>query len=147
MLASAAGSASGWLPRVGNTSVFSAPLISGPSGNRGGATSAPPRLPVAALTVIYRFGPCRQRARWRWLTPGAVFAAVLSLTVSFLFSWYLSNFVRTDSYGPLAAFMGFLLWIWLTVQIILMGAELNAEIEHQTAVDTTTALPSRSRKP
>ena len=93
---------------------------------------------VAALTVIYRFGPCRQRARWRWLTPGALFAAVLSLTVSFLFSWYLATFVRIDSYGPLAAFMGFLLWIWLTVQIILMGAELNAEIEHQTALDTTT---------
>ncbi|HEY1224087.1 MAG TPA: YihY/virulence factor BrkB family protein [Brevundimonas sp.] len=96
---------------------------------------------VAALTVIYRFGPCRQRARWRWLTPGAMFAAVLSLTVSFLFSWYLSTFVRVDSYGPLAAFMGFLLWIWLTVQIILMGAELNAEIEHQTAMDTTTGEP------
>jgi len=93
---------------------------------------------VAALTIIYRFGPCRQQARWRWLTPGAIFAALLSLTVSFLFSWYLSNFVRTDSYGPLAAIMGFLLWTWLSVQVILMGAELNAEIEHQTAVDTTT---------
>ena len=52
---------------------------------------------------------------------------MLSLTVSFLFSWYLSNFVRTDSYGPLAAMMGFLLWTWLSVQVILMGAELNAE--------------------
>ncbi|WP_425985504.1 YihY/virulence factor BrkB family protein [Brevundimonas sp. TWP1-2-1b1] len=96
---------------------------------------------IAALTVIYRFGPCRQRARWRWVTPGAIFAAVLSLTVSFLFSWYLNNFVRTDSYGPLAAMMGFLLWTWLSVQVILMGAELNAEIEHQTAVDTTTGKP------
>ena len=93
---------------------------------------------IAALTVIYRFGPCRQKARWRWLTPGAIFAATLSVTVSFLFSWYLSNFVRLDSYGPLAAFMGFLLWIWISVQIILMGAEMNAEIEHQTALDTTT---------
>ena len=96
---------------------------------------------VTALTVIYRFGPCRQKARWRWLTPGALFAAVLSLSVSFLFSWYLTTFVRTDSYGPLAAFMGFLLWIWITVQIILMGAEVNAEIEHQTAIDTTTGAP------
>jgi membrane protein len=96
---------------------------------------------VGALTVIYRFGPCRQKARWRWLTPGALFAAVLSLIVSFLFSWYLTTFVKTDSYGPLAAFMGFLLWIWITVQIILMGAEVNAEIEHQTAVDTTTGAP------
>ena len=96
---------------------------------------------AAALTVIYRFGPCRASARWRWLTPGAVFAATLSLIVSFLFSWYLTTFVRTASYGPLAAFMGFLLWIWFSVQIILMGAKVNAEIEHQTAIDTTTGAP------
>lgn len=93
---------------------------------------------VGALTVIYRFGPCRARARWRWLTPGAIAAASLSVAVSFLFSWYLTHFLRTDSYGPLAAFMGFFLWVWVSVQIILMGAELNAEIEHQTAIDTTT---------
>ncbi len=96
---------------------------------------------VGALAVIYRFGPCRQRARWRWLTPGALFAATLSVLVSFLFSWFLTTFVRTDSYGPLAALMGFLLWTWMSVQIILMGAELNAEIEHQTAMDTTTGGP------
>ena len=97
---------------------------------------------VAALTIIYRMGPCRQRARWRWLTPGAIFAAVLSLVLSLIFSWYLQTFVRTASYGPLAAMMGFLLWTWLSVQIIIMGAELNAEIEHQTAVDTTTGHPA-----
>jgi len=96
---------------------------------------------IGALTTIYRFGPCRQRARWRWLTPGAVFAASLSVFVSFIFSWYLTNFVRLDSYGPLATAMGFLLWTWFSVQIILMGAEVNAEIEHQTAVDTTTGSP------
>lgn len=96
---------------------------------------------VAALALIYRYGPCRARARWRWLTPGALFAAALSLLVSFLFSWFLSHFVRTDSYGPLAAAMGFLLWTWFSVQVILMGARLNAEIEHQTAIDTTTGAP------
>ena len=96
---------------------------------------------IGALTVIYRFGPCRQRARWRWVTPGAVFAASLSVLVSFVFSWYLTNFVRLDSYGPLATAMGFLLWTWISVQVILMGAEVNAEIEHQTAVDTTTGSP------
>lgn len=105
---------------------------------------APFRWPVlllvygAALTLIYRMGPCRSRARWRWLTPGAIFAALLSLILSLVFSWYLQTFVRTASYGPLAAMMGFLLWTWLSVQIVLMGAELNAEVEHQTAIDTTT---------
>ena len=49
--------------------------------------------------------------------------------------------MRVDSYGPLTAIMGFLLWTWISVQIILMGAELNAEIEHQTALDTTTGAP------
>ena len=97
---------------------------------------------IGALTVIYRFGPCRQRARWRWLTPGAIFAASLSVFVSFVFSWYLTNFVRLDSYGPLATAMGFLLWTWISVQVILMGAEVNAEIEHQTAIDTTTGAPA-----
>ena len=96
---------------------------------------------VGALALIYRFGPCRARARWRWLSIGAVTAATLSLIVSLLFSVFLNNFVRTDSYGPLAAMMGFLLWTWLTVQIVLMGAELNAEVEHQTALDTTTGAP------
>nr|WP_240387375.1 YihY/virulence factor BrkB family protein [Brevundimonas naejangsanensis] len=96
---------------------------------------------VAALALIYRYGPCRARARWRWLTPGALFAASVSLLVSFLFSWFLTTFVRTDSYGPLAAAMGFLLWTWFSVQVILMGARLNAEIEHQTAHDTTTGAP------
>jgi len=108
---------------------------------------APLRWPVlllvygAVLTVIYRFGPCRQKARLRWLTPGAIFAALLSLLLSLIFSWYLQTFVRTAYYGPLAAMMGFLLWTWLTVQIVLLGAELNAEIEHQTAIDTTTGDP------
>lgn len=102
---------------------------------------------VATLTVVYRIGPCRARARWRWLTPGAIFAGLLSLILSLGFSWYLQTFVRTASYGPLTAMMGFLIWTWLTVQIVLMGAELNAEIEHQTAVDTTTgeALPLGER--
>ena len=68
-------------------------------------------------------------------------SAAMSLILSLGFSWYVGTFVRTASYGPLAAMMGFLLWTWLTVQIVLMGAELNAEIEHQTAMDTTTGDP------
>jgi membrane protein len=108
---------------------------------------APLRWPVllavygGTLTLVYRIGPCRARARWRWLTPGAIAASLLSLTLTGIFSWYIQTFVRTASYGPLAAMMGFLLWTWLSVQIIIMGAELNAEIEHQTAIDTTTGEP------
>ena len=134
--------------------VVGVPLVLGPLGlleewNHIGPLRWPMLLfiYIAALALIYRVGPCRQKARWRWLTPGAIFAAVFSLALSFVFSWYLTNFVRTASYGPLAAMMGFVLWTWLTVQIILMGAELNAEIEHQTAIDTTTgdAMPIGER--
>ena len=128
--------------------VVATPLVLGPLGLLDDqAHLAPLRWPlllvvyVGVLTLVYRMGPCRARARWRWLTPGAIAAALLSLMLSLGFSWYLTTFVRTASYGPLAAMMGFLLWTWLTVQIILMGAELNAEIEHQTAIDTTTGGP------
>jgi Predicted membrane protein len=93
---------------------------------------------VTALTLIYRYGPDRADAKWRWLRPGAIFAASLSLLLSLVFSWYVATFVRSAFYGPLAAMMGFMLWTWLTVQIVLLGAELNAETEHQTALDTTT---------
>lgn len=97
---------------------------------------------VAALTLIYRWGPCRARAKWRWLTPGGLVAALLSVAVSALFSWYLAEFANfRRAYGPLGAFMGFLLWTWLSTQMILIGAKLNAEMEHQTAVDTTTGEP------
>jgi membrane protein len=128
--------------------VVATPIVLGPLGlMEEWAYLTPLRWPillivyVAALTLIYRMGPCRRRARWRWLTPGAIFAATLSLGLSLGFSWYLATFVRTAAYGPLAAMMGFFLWTWLTVQIVLMGAELNAEIEHQTAQDTTVGGP------
>lgn len=92
---------------------------------------------IGFLNLLYRIGPSRTSPRWRWVTPGATVAAVLGLLVSLLFSWFLTNFVRTDSYGPLSAAMGFLLWTWISLQVVLMGARLNAEIEHQTVLDTT----------
>ena len=98
-------------------------------------------LYVFGLNLLYRIGPSRSSPRWRWVTPGATAAAVLSLLVSLLFSWFLTNFVRTDSYGPLSAAMGFLLWTWISLQVVLMGARFNAEIEHQVALDTTVGKP------
>ncbi|TCT03550.1 YihY/virulence factor BrkB family protein [Aquabacter spiritensis] len=95
-----------------------------------------------AITVIYRYGPCRVRARWRWVSLGSVVAALLWLAVSAAFSWYVANFGSyNETYGSLGAVMGFMTWIWLSVTVILFGAELNAEIEHQTALDTTTGPP------
>jgi membrane protein len=97
---------------------------------------------VLGLAVIYRFGPCRADARWRWLTWGSVAAAILWLAVSMLFSWYASNFGNYNkTYGSLGAVIAFMVWTWLSTTIVLMGGELNAEIEHQTARDSTTGRP------
>jgi membrane protein len=95
-------------------------------------------LLLAALAILYRFGPSRTTARWQWLSIGAVSAAVLWLIGSSLLSWYLSNFANyTATYGSLGAAIGLMTWMWMSAIIVLCGAELNSEIEHQTTFDTT----------
>jgi membrane protein len=92
-----------------------------------------------ALSLIYRFGPSREAPRWRWITPGSVLAAVLWLLASGLFSYYTANFgTYNETYGSLGAVIGFMVWMWISAITILLGAELDAEMEHQTARDTTT---------
>lgn len=91
-----------------------------------------------ALAVLYRYGPSRHEAKWRWLSVGAVAATLLWIAGSALFSWYLSNFADYNAtYGSLGAGIGLMMWLWLTSIAVLIGAELNAEIEHQTARDST----------
>jgi membrane protein len=99
-------------------------------------------ITLFALAVLYRFGPSRQQAKWRWITAGSIFAAILWLSGSVLFSWYVTNFANYNAtYGSLGAIVGFMTWIWLSATIVLLGGELNAEIEHQTAMDTTAGPP------
>ena len=93
---------------------------------------------VFGLAVLYRYGPSRDRAEWKWVTPGGLVAAVLWLAVSMLFSWYVANFGSyNETYGSLGAVIGFMTWIWLSTVVVLLGAEINAEVEHQTTKDTT----------
>ena len=97
---------------------------------------------VLGLAVMYRYGPCRADARWRWITWGSIAAALLWFIVSMLFSWYASNFGNYNkTYGSLGAVIAFMMWSWLSTTVVLMGGELNAEIEHQTAKDSTTGGP------
>jgi membrane protein len=97
---------------------------------------------VLGLAVLYRFGPSRESAQWRWLSVGAVVAMILWIAGSALFSWYLSSFADFNAtYGSLGAVIGLMMWLWLTSIAILLGGEINAEIEHQTARDTTTGEP------
>jgi membrane protein len=94
-------------------------------------------LVAFGLSLIYRYGPSRGEPRWRWVTWGSAFAAVVWLTASALFSWYAANFGSFNkTYGSLGAVIGFMTWIWLSVIVILIGAKLNAETEHQTARET-----------
>ena len=96
-------------------------------------------LVAFGLSVIYRYGPSRRKPRWQWVTWGSAFAAVVWLVASVLFSWYAANFGSFNkTYGSLGAVIGFMTWIWLSVIVVLIGAKLNAETEHQTARETTT---------
>jgi membrane protein len=97
---------------------------------------------MGGLSVIYRYGPSRERPRWRWVTWGGAVGAFGWLAVSLLFSWYVGAFAHYSvTYGSLGAVVGFMTWMWLSVTVILLGAELNSEMEHQTAQDSTTGAP------
>lgn len=90
------------------------------------------------LTLVYRYGPSRRPAKWRWISLGSIVAILLWILASMAFSYYVANFSSYNkTYGSLGAVVGFMTWIWISSIIVLLGAELNAEIEHQTSVDST----------
>ena len=95
-------------------------------------------LASGGFAMVYRYGPSRRPARWLWVGGGGAAAALLWFAGSLSFSWYLNNFTHFGvTYGSLGAMIGFMLWVWFSMMVVLTGAELNAEIEHQTAQDTT----------
>ena len=95
-------------------------------------------LVAGALSLLYRYGPSRREPKWRWVTVGSLLASLLWLVGSGIFSWYLTHFADfSATYGSLGAAIGLMMWLWLTSIVILAGAELDSEIEHQTARDST----------
>jgi membrane protein len=95
-----------------------------------------------AISFVYRYGPSRDEPQWRWVSWGGAFAAVGWLAASLLFSWYAANLGKfNETYGSLGAAIGFMLWMWVSSIVLLIGAELNAEMEHQTERDTTEGAP------
>lgn len=95
-----------------------------------------------ALSLLYRYGPCRRAARWKWVTPGSLLATALWLIASVLFSYYVGHLASYDAtYGPLGAVAGVMVWFWVSAYVVLLGAELNAELELQTSRDTTEGPP------
>ena len=93
-------------------------------------------------SILYRFGPSREDARWKWITPGSTFAAVTWLLLTWAFGIYVSRFTNYHAtYGSLGAVVALLTWMYLSAYAFIVGAELNSEIEHQTAIDSTTGSP------
>lgn len=96
-------------------------------------------LTVVALAVLYRYGPARDNAEWKWLTPGSVIACILWIVASVGFSIYVSNFGSyNESFGSMAGAIILLMWLWISAFIVLLGAEFNSEMEAQTRKDSTT---------
>jgi membrane protein len=96
-------------------------------------------LVALILAALYRFGPSRTLARWRWVSWGSAVASLVWFAGSLGFSYYVESFGNyNETYGSLGAVVGFMTWIWISSAVVLLGGELNAEMEHQTARDTTT---------
>jgi membrane protein len=93
-------------------------------------------------STLYRFGPAREKAQWKWITPGSMFAAVAWLLLTWAFGIYVSRFTNYQAtYGSLGAVVALLTWLYFSAYGFIFGAELNSEIEHQTARDSTTGHP------
>jgi membrane protein len=99
-------------------------------------------LAAGIAATLYRYGPSREDAKWKWITPGSVFTALAWLLLTIGFGFYVGHFTNySGSYGSLGAVVALLTWMYLSAYAFIIGAELNSEIEHQTAKDSTTGSP------
>ncbi len=99
---------------------------------------------AGVAATLYRYGPSREDARLEWLTPGSIFTALIWLSLTAGFGFYVTRLTDYDAtYGSIAAIIMLLTWLYLLAYVFLFGAELNAELEHQTAKDSTTGKPER----
>ena len=99
-------------------------------------------LAALVASVLYRIGPSREDAKWKWISPGSLFCALAWLLLTVAFGFYVSHFTNYHaSYGSLGAVVALLTWMYLSAYAFVFGAELNSEIEHQTAKDSTTGSP------
>jgi membrane protein len=93
---------------------------------------------LLGLAVLYRFAPSRRAPKWKWVSVGSLLAAAAWLLGSAALSYYLTNYAGYDAaYGSLGAAIGLMMWMWMSTIVILVGAELNSELEHQTGRDST----------
>ena len=99
-------------------------------------------LVSVSLAATYRYAPSREEAKWRWVSWGGILATILWLAASAGFSFYVAKFGNYDkTFGSLGAVVVLLTWLYISAYVVLLGACLNAEMERQTARDTTTGQP------
>jgi membrane protein len=97
---------------------------------------------IVGLAIVYRFAPDRTDARWQWITPGSLIAAALWLAGSLLFALYVRNWASYgDTYGALGGVIALLMWFYLSGYVVILGAEINAEMERQARGDATPGAP------
>jgi len=97
---------------------------------------------AGVAATLYRYGPSREEARWEWITPGSLFTALVWLLLTVGFGFYVTQLTDYNAtYGSIAAIVMLLTWMYLSAYVFLFGAELNSELEHQTAKDSTTGEP------
>jgi membrane protein len=97
---------------------------------------------AGSLAVLYRVAPDRDAPRLSWVSLGSIVVTVVWALVSLGFSFYVGNFGSYDkTYGAIAGVIVLMLWLYLTCYLVLLGAEINSEAEHQTAQDTTEGDP------
>jgi membrane protein len=93
---------------------------------------------IWGLSLVYRYAPAREPARWSWVRWGSTIAATLWLGTSALFATYVRNIADYGkTYGALAGVIALLMWFYVSSVIVVLGAQLNAEMERQTKRDTT----------
>ena len=122
------------------------PTASGPAvlAGKAGLYALMSLVAAAVAATLYRYGPSREDARWQWLTAGSLFTALVSLLLTIAFGFYVTRLTDySATYGSIAAIVMLLTWMYLTAYVFLFGAELNAELEHQTAKDSTTGKEER----
>lgn len=89
-------------------------------------------LVTGALSIAYRYAPCRSAPQWRSTLISAASAAVVWLGVSAVFSWYVANFGSYNkTYGSLGAIFGFMTWMWLSMVVVLLGAKLDDQLSRR----------------
>ena len=99
-------------------------------------------IAIGGLSLLYLYGPSREDPKWRWITPGSTFAILVWIAGSAGFSWYVQNFGSyNETYGTLGGFIVLLTWMWLSAFIVLLGAELDSEMERQAKVDPAADGP------